>query len=431
MSGYGPNRELRRQRLLRGWSLEDLAAAVLDVGRQTGEGSLALTPKTVGRWERGESCPRAPYPKLLCIVFARSAEELGLDTGPAGATPSWTPRAFDTGSDREAVLGALGRGLAFPLIQTRTGAGGRGMAASGTPGGMDSTSADLIATALGSLRMLQERFGGPAVVGPTLELRSLAERLALHPASPDIQSRLRSVTAEVSLFLGWLAFDAADNSTARGYYHEALRSAREGADADLPRYVLGHIAWLAQAEGKVAEALSVVDSEIDPAPPAPALWTRSWFAAVEANVRAVAGETGACRLALERSHQWFTKASQADLPRWLPTYDRAQLLAFEGRCFERIEELTLARDTWELALTSLRPDRIRERGSYLVHLSRVCTRLGKAEAACQLAQEALSIALETGSVRIRRQISAIRAQLEPWIRTRSVAELDRRLADAG
>jgi hypothetical protein len=30
------------------------------------------------------------------------------------------------------------------------------MVASGTPGGMDSTSADLIATALGSLRMLQE-----------------------------------------------------------------------------------------------------------------------------------------------------------------------------------------------------------------------------------------------------------------------------------
>jgi len=129
----------------------------------------------------------------------------------------------------------------------------------------------------------------------------------LHPATPEIQSRLRSVTAEVSLFLGWLAIlMPPDNSTARGYYHEALRSAREGADADLPRYVLGHIAWLAQAEGKVAEALSVVDSEIDPAPPAPALWTRSWFAAVEANCTARSpGRPELARLALERSHQWF------------------------------------------------------------------------------------------------------------------------------
>ncbi|HYS28472.1 MAG TPA: hypothetical protein VEQ12_03080 [Candidatus Limnocylindria bacterium] len=427
MPGYPPNRELRRQRLLRGWSLEDLAGAVVEAGRQVGEGSLGLTAKTVGRWERGESCPRAPYPKLLCIVFMRSAEELGLATGPPGTLLSAAPRPLG----REALLSALGHGLAFPLIEDGPRARGRGLAQPSTARGVDSTSADLIATNLGSLRMLQERLGGPAVVGPALELRSLAERLAARPASPETRSRLRSVAAEASLFLGWLAFDAADNSTARGYYHEALRSARDGVDADLPRFVLGHVAWLAQAEGKVTEALSVVDSQVDPAPPVPAPWTRSWLAAVEANVRAVAGDAAGCRLALERSQRWFAKASNADLPRWLPTFDRAQLLAFEGRCFERIEALILARDTWELALASLSPDRIRERGSYLVHLSRVCTRLGKADDACELAQEALTIAMETGSVRIRKQIGAIRIQLEPWTRTRPVAELDQRLADAG
>src|SRR5438270_5665576 len=62
---YHPNQYLRRLRLSRGWSQQDLAdkIGVPDAG-------------TIGRWERGITCPSPVYRQQLCELFEKSAEEL-------------------------------------------------------------------------------------------------------------------------------------------------------------------------------------------------------------------------------------------------------------------------------------------------------------------------------------------------------------------
>jgi transcriptional regulator with XRE-family HTH domain len=73
-----PNERLRARRLQRGWSQQDLADAVIEMGNREGERNLGLTLDQVSRWERGLQHPKPPYTKLICLVFRATAQELGL-----------------------------------------------------------------------------------------------------------------------------------------------------------------------------------------------------------------------------------------------------------------------------------------------------------------------------------------------------------------
>ena len=56
---------LKRERQLRGWSQEDVAARI------------GGDPKTVGRWERGLTFPSPYFQQRLVNLFGKDAEALG------------------------------------------------------------------------------------------------------------------------------------------------------------------------------------------------------------------------------------------------------------------------------------------------------------------------------------------------------------------
>src|SRR5258708_16889610 len=73
-----PNRRLRLQRRLRGWSQEDVAVGLFRVASAVGETELGVDATMVSRWERGTRRPRPKYVRLLCRLFDLPAEQLGL-----------------------------------------------------------------------------------------------------------------------------------------------------------------------------------------------------------------------------------------------------------------------------------------------------------------------------------------------------------------
>ena len=95
------NERLRAQRLARGWSQEDVVRGLVRVGIEVGERQLGVTRNLVSRWEREGTIPRAPYPKLLCLLFQTSAEELGLVGLSRSASTSTTIEGdtFEDGGD--------------------------------------------------------------------------------------------------------------------------------------------------------------------------------------------------------------------------------------------------------------------------------------------------------------------------------------------
>ncbi len=60
------NQRLKHERELRGWSQAKVAA------------EIGTDPATIGRWERGLSFPYPYFREKLCMLFGKSAHELGL-----------------------------------------------------------------------------------------------------------------------------------------------------------------------------------------------------------------------------------------------------------------------------------------------------------------------------------------------------------------
>ena len=73
-----PNRRLRLQRRLRGWSQDDVAAGLCRIASGRGEPDLGVDATMISRWERGTRHPRPRYVRLLCQLFDLPVEQLGL-----------------------------------------------------------------------------------------------------------------------------------------------------------------------------------------------------------------------------------------------------------------------------------------------------------------------------------------------------------------
>ncbi len=71
------NTHLRHQRLLRGWSLQQVADQLYKLG-EAEDRLPGVTADMVGKWERGEKKPSPFYREKLCILYQTSADKLGL-----------------------------------------------------------------------------------------------------------------------------------------------------------------------------------------------------------------------------------------------------------------------------------------------------------------------------------------------------------------
>jgi transcriptional regulator with XRE-family HTH domain len=76
-----PCSPLKYQRLLRGWSQQDVADELYKRCAAEGNADVGIHAKLVGRWERGETKPSPIYRKHLCTLYGLTAAQLGLLDG--------------------------------------------------------------------------------------------------------------------------------------------------------------------------------------------------------------------------------------------------------------------------------------------------------------------------------------------------------------
>src|SRR3982074_3696072 len=74
-----PNLLLRKARADAQWTQEDVASKLHELAaREDGpDGELCVDAHMIGRWEKGIRTPRPRYRQLLCMLFDRTAGELG------------------------------------------------------------------------------------------------------------------------------------------------------------------------------------------------------------------------------------------------------------------------------------------------------------------------------------------------------------------
>jgi hypothetical protein len=68
---------LKYQRLLRGWSLQDVADELYKRCAADGHPEVGVSLQHVSRWEAGYCKPRPIYRKQLCRLYGLTAEQLG------------------------------------------------------------------------------------------------------------------------------------------------------------------------------------------------------------------------------------------------------------------------------------------------------------------------------------------------------------------
>src|SRR2546423_4055792 len=71
-----PNTHLRRQRLLRGWSLQEVVDQLCALCEEEND-IPGVTADMVSKWERGERKPSRFYQTKFCLLYNTSADQLG------------------------------------------------------------------------------------------------------------------------------------------------------------------------------------------------------------------------------------------------------------------------------------------------------------------------------------------------------------------
>jgi transcriptional regulator with XRE-family HTH domain len=226
------NERLRAQRLARGWSQEDVVRGLVEVGIEVGERQLGITRNLVSRWEREGTRPRPPYPKLLCLLFRTSAEELGLAVPHRSPTASITIEGdtFEDGGDdveRRDFLRVAGTAAVGALLPWKV-----------WPALPDGSLDDLVSIT-SRFRRLSPTVPSATLLEAMLAHLRILTGLGASARSEATRVRVAAAVNEAAAFAGRLAFDLGGFSAFTHNYRLATSYAKRAGDDTLAAYTLG------------------------------------------------------------------------------------------------------------------------------------------------------------------------------------------------
>ena len=413
------NERLRAQRLARGWSQEDVVRGLVRVGIEVGERQLGVTRNLVSRWEREGTIPRAPYPKLLCLLFQTSAEELGLVGLSRSASSSITMEGdtFEDGGDDverrdflrvagTAVVGTFLPWKAWPLPDGSL--------------GLD----DLVSITNRYCRL------APLVPSATLLEAMLAhlrilKSLVGSARSEATRERVAAAVNQAAAFAGRLAFDLGDYEAFHRYYRVAVSYARRAGDDALTAYTLGSFSYWSVMGGDGEQALTAMEQARSLLPKQVPAVVESWFAVFEASVQSKTGETSQAMAALGRAEEAIGKDQEPWA--WTLPLDFGRLTRHRGFCATRLELPAVSIPALRHGLDELGPHEIKWRALALSDLAKSYTLTGEIEEACGAAGEAFDAGIQLQSDRVLKRVARIRRELGPWKDTKAVRDLEERI----
>jgi predicted negative regulator of RcsB-dependent stress response len=398
---WQPNERLRAQRLRRAWSLQDVVRELCDLADRLGERPLGVSPTMVYNWETGRHRPRSPYPRLLCLLYECSAEDLGL-WEPAG--PSELRRA---GGLVVPPPGFAGRWPERPLHVSEA-----------TIHNLENVTA--------AYRRMYHTVAAHDLIDDVAQHAQTTAGFWRRAADPELRRSLAAATSEITMLAGRMSFfDLGRPSQAEPYYRDALEAAEEAQDRPLQAVVLGNKSFLPRSRGDFATALQLLDQAKRLVPDDPTV--RSWAMALEAMTKAWAQEPAKSLAALEAAESVLDNAMSDAAPAWFDYYDRPRLASFKGQVHIRLAQPEIAHAVLDEAIGALDPDAAKQRACYLADQATVCVDQGEVDEACQLGIQALqllgAVEYETGVQRVR----DLRTKLRPWPDHPAVADLTEQL----
>jgi tetratricopeptide (TPR) repeat protein len=398
---WQPNERLLAQRLRRAWSLEDVVRELCDLAIRVGERPLGVNPTMVYNWEKGRHRPRPPYPRLLCLLYECSADELGLYQ-PAGISELHRAGGLVVPS-----RGFTGRRPERPVRISEA-----------TVHNLESVTA--------AYRRMYHTVAAHDLIDDVAQHAQTTAGFWRRTTDPELRRSLAAAASEIAMLAGRMSFfDLGQPSQAEPYYQDALEAAQEAQDRLRQAVVLGSKSFLPRSRGDFATALRLLAQAKRLVPDDPVV--RSWAMALEAMTQAWAQEPVESLVALEAAEAVLDDATPGAAPAWFDYYDASRLAGFKGQVHIRLGQPETAHAVLEEAMGALSQDATKQRACYLADQATVSVDEGEVDQACQLGIQALQllgeVEYETGVQRVR----DLRVKLRPWRNHPAVADLTEQL----
>ncbi len=441
-----PNRRLRLQRRLRGWSQEDVAAGLCRVASSRGEPDLGVDATMVSRWERGTRHPRPRYVRLLCELFDLPAEQLGLVQDADLALVPLLPndRLVGDEDDRKDFLqqtaSILGIAPVPPYLRPAPGAEPRAEAwerlerALERQGQVDVETVDHLERVTLALESMEPTaISARVLLGPATGHLDAVTTLLQATMMSDLRGRLCSIAGEAAGLVGWLRWNLDDAEGASACFRAGLKAAHEADDRALGAYLVGAVACRlplhqdpeASLRLLTGRTMGFVQADASPA-------TRAWLAAKEADLWAHLGRENECLRALERGADIVERLDDdvTGRPRHSPV-DRNWLAGERGASLAKLGQVDAAQSILRPVLAALGPSSERDRLWLLTALASAHAQLDEPEEACELAGKALDGAARMHLAPVIQLVKGLRSALDQHRRIPAVQELDDQLRALG
>jgi transcriptional regulator with XRE-family HTH domain len=423
--------ELRAARLARGWSEDDLADQIQNWEYRQGAGrSLGVSRSYVSEWETGKRGVSRAYairiegvtgiPRDHFIdhrssrgrVVRLQEAELGLhwtenlDDAVGALIQLWRCRL-----DRRDFLVAMAatavtsevalRWLVSPpeeRVQRGTGAGFVGH-----------PDIEALRAMQSSLKAIDDAHGGGVALPMALEYLRGEVAPLLHGRYSDTVGRaLFSATAEFTLGVGWMAYDAGRHGLAQRYMTQALRMSHAANDRAFGGRILAAMSHQALHLGDVRHGLDFASAARAGTQGTVTATTAAMLAAMEACAHAARRDASPCLRALTDAERALERSNPSEDPPWLD-FDEGGLTGHLARAFR---DLNRPREAEQFAVRSIelcRPTHLRTRVQRSAILASAHAQQGDFEGACAVGEEALA---EVARLRSKRTLDEVARLVE-------------------
>ena len=444
---------IARVRVDRGKSQQALAE---DIARVSGD--PRVTREYVSRWENRKRIPTPYWREHLGQVLGIPGDVLDRAAAvarmrrAAGQRPEVTsvaPVMADTYTDDSSRTQEETLDLWDELMRRRNFLGGAGSIAATTllPGGLPAAAAALpsisdraelfetCARLTVSYRQMDNLLGPSAVYEQVIDHHRRLSALLQQARTETDSRRLGRLVTDSGDLLAWLHVDLDRRDQAAVLYRQAAEAAREVSDVSRQAYLVGRMSSTLYNSGQRDQlplAMSLAQAAEHIAGTAATPRVRSWLAMTCAQTHASKGDERACHADLERAVKLMDEAEgeprEDYIAFWRPPYLHRSI----GRTLLRLGEskASAVGDAYraiDQALGMWPQAAVRDSASVLI--AAASARLAQVEIAetARLIGRAHEITIKTGSSRLMRDISDLRARMRPYRHTRAVRELDERL----
>jgi hypothetical protein len=167
------------------------------------------------------------------------------------------------------------------------------------------------------LRSLDGRLGPRYVLDEALAHQSLVVALLRQARSSRQRRQLAFEAADITGFIGWLAFDTGAFDASFAHYRAAASLAEEAGDSGFHAWVLGSEALSLIHLGNDEEAIGVLEAAQQVAADRACQSTRTWLASTSCHVHARLGDRHAAWKAYGMAEKLVDVASADGVPSWL------------------------------------------------------------------------------------------------------------------